>query len=258
MNSSHEAHRSEILDQFTRQANTFSSVQARTSEDALRLLADAVEIEAADQVLDVACGPGIVSCWLARTAKSVTGVDLVPAMIERAQMRQAEEKLVNMHWSVSDAYDLPFPDEEFSLVITRYSFHHLLEPMRALREMTRVCRKHGRICVADVTPEEGKTEAYDRLEKLRDSSHAQTLSPTKLFELGSNTGLLLKASYAYRLTISLEAQLASSFPAPGHADEIRKSLRRDIGIDRLSVSAFEREDDVILRIPTSIAVWRKQ
>lgn len=43
------------------------------------------------RVLDVACGPGIVSCEYAQIVKHVTGMDLTPAMIELAEILQREE-----------------------------------------------------------------------------------------------------------------------------------------------------------------------
>lgn len=251
-------HKAEILDQFTRQAQTFSSVAARTSEDALRMLDEAIGIDAEDEVLDVACGPGIVSCWLAKTAKNVVGTDVVPAMIERARSRQQELGLDNIHWMLADIYNLPFADNTFSAVVTRYSFHHLLQPKTALREMIRVCRTGGRIAVCDVTPEEGKTEAYDQLEKLRDPSHVHALSSRNLVALSTGENVAPKGSNAYKLEISLGAQLATSFPPPGHAEIIRDLVRRDIGVNKLSVDAFERGDDFILRLPVTIAVWEKR
>ena len=41
-----------------------------------------------NSVLDVACGPGLVACALAEVARSVTGIDLTPAMIDQARTRQ--------------------------------------------------------------------------------------------------------------------------------------------------------------------------
>jgi ubiquinone/menaquinone biosynthesis C-methylase UbiE len=58
---------------------------------------------------------------------------------------------------------LPFRDAAFSLVVTRYSFHHFLDPQAVLAEMVRVCAPGGRVAVIDVftsTPEEA--EAYNR------------------------------------------------------------------------------------------------
>jgi ubiquinone/menaquinone biosynthesis C-methylase UbiE len=103
-----------------------------------------------DTVLDVACGPGLVACTLAEVAQHVTGIDLTPAMIEQAQARQKAKGLMNLTWLVGDAVPLPFPETAFSVVVTRYSFHHFLDPKAVLAEMVRVCSPAGRVAVIDV------------------------------------------------------------------------------------------------------------
>src|SRR5262249_53194869 len=148
-----------------------------------RLLIDTAVITPDDEVLDVACGPGLVACAVARVARQVTGLDLTPAMIDKARERERSLGLSNLTWVVGDAQPLPFPDASFSRVITRYSFHHLTDPASAFAEMVRVCRPGGRVMVADVfTTSPEQAAAYDRLEKWRDPSHTHAL---QLSELGA-------------------------------------------------------------------------
>jgi ubiquinone/menaquinone biosynthesis C-methylase UbiE len=257
MHNMETTHRALILDQFTRQAEPFSAVASHTAEDSLQLLGDTIQVNAQDEVLDVACGPGIVSCWLARSTRSVTGTDLVPAMLDQARRRQADAGLDNLQWCLADANQLPFPENSFTCVVTRYSFHHFLDPQLVLREMARVCRPGGRIAVADVTPEDGKTAQYDALETLRDPSHTHALSLKRLLAFGAEEKLPLVSTASYRLELSLEKQLAASFPAPGDADKVRDMVRRDLGVDRLSIGAIEKDNEIVLHYPISIVVWSK-
>ena len=74
-----------------------------------------------DTVLDVACGPGLMACEFAAVARHVTGIDLTPAMIERARAQQESQGQTNVSWLVGDVLPLPFPGSSFSLVFTRYS-----------------------------------------------------------------------------------------------------------------------------------------
>ncbi|HVT92676.1 MAG TPA: class I SAM-dependent methyltransferase [Bryobacteraceae bacterium] len=253
-----QQHNREILDQFTRQAKPFSDAPAHSAEDTLRIFLEAAEVNRDDEALDVACGPGIISCALAGVARRVTGIDLVPAMIEQARDRQRAKGLANIEWRTGDAAHLPFADNSFSLVATRYSFHHLMEPERVLREMARVCRSGGRIVVADVTPEASKAAAYDEIEKLRDPSHTHALPLEELAALGAGVGFAPGITVCFRLESAMEALLAASFPPEGNADRIRRLVRADIGVNRLGIGAFEKNEEVYYSFPTTVMVWQKR
>src|SRR4051812_35592756 len=140
MNKADE-HQQLILEQFTKQAVPFSQMQHHSPE----LLLAASEVGSEDRVLDVACGPGLMACAFAKVARHVTGIDLTPAMIEQAKALQQAHALTNLTWHVGDVLLLPFPDASFSLVFTRYSFHHFLDPKAVLAEMVRVCQLNGRV-----------------------------------------------------------------------------------------------------------------
>jgi SAM-dependent methyltransferase len=117
------SHRDQILDQFSRQAIPFSTAPPIRDERALQLIVDAARTGADDTVLDVACGPGLVACAFARTARQVTGIDLTPAMIARAEALAGERAITNVRFQVGDVLPLPFDDAAFSIVVSRLLHH---------------------------------------------------------------------------------------------------------------------------------------
>src|SRR4051812_16034494 len=154
-----------ILDQFTRQAVPFSEMHARDDAEIHDLLIRTAGITPDDEVLDVACGPGLVACEVAKVARHVIGLDLTPAMIEQARERQQSLGLNNLTWVQGDAQPLPFPDATFPRVVTRYSFHHFTDTKGVFAEMVRVCKPGGRVTVCDVfTNSVEQADLYDRLE----------------------------------------------------------------------------------------------
>src|SRR5262249_33720598 len=125
-------------------------------------------------------------CAFAEVVRHVTGIDVTPAMTERAKALQRSKGLANLAWRVGEGPPLPFPDESFSLVFTRHSFHPLLDPQAVLAEMVRVCVPGGRVVVADVfTAGPDQAEAFNRMERLRDPSHVRALA------IGELTGMFL-------------------------------------------------------------------
>ena len=89
------------------------------------------------------------------------------AMLEQAKARDSKFSLGNVEWKLGAAEELPLPEDSFSAVLTRYSFHHLAHPAKTLREMLRICTPRGRLIVCDVTPDSDKPAAYDEIELLR-------------------------------------------------------------------------------------------
>ena len=146
------AHRDTILDQFTRQAVPFATAPGIKDEAALTLALEFSGVGADDTVLDVACGPGILACAFARVAKHVTGIDITPAMLERARQLPGERGLTNVTWRQGDVLPLPVPDGTFTLVTSRFAFHHFLDAKAVLAEMTRVCAPGGTVLVIDAAP----------------------------------------------------------------------------------------------------------
>jgi ubiquinone/menaquinone biosynthesis C-methylase UbiE len=249
--ASDDGQRQRILDQFTRQAVPFAEMHARDDNAIHQLLRETADVGPSDEVLDVACGPGLVACELARVARHVTGVDLTPAMIDQARERQGRGGFRNMAWVVGDAMPLPFPDATFSRVVTRYSFHHFSDPHAAITEMIRVCRPGGRVCVADVfTNSAEHAAAYDRLEKWRDPSHTHALQWSELQSLFAGLGDRKEAFYRYE--VSVDEILSRSFPEPGGAEAFREAVAADVGVDNLGIEAHHRDGQLRFRFPVTI------
>ena len=121
-------------------------------------------------ILDVACGPGLVTAALARRAREVVAVDLTPERLRRARQRCAAAGLTNVEFRQGSVTELPFDDGSFDAVVTRLSIHHFAEPTRPLKEMARVLRPGGRFVVADVISSEQPDESalHNAIEMLRD------------------------------------------------------------------------------------------
>src|SRR5690348_12081921 len=186
MTSSHD---SRILDQFTRQAAPFASAPAIRNQEALDRIVQWAGAGPDDTVLDVACGPGLLACAFAKVAKHATGVDMTPAMLEQAHKTQQEQGLNNVSWLPGNVYSLPFPPEQFTIVSSRFVFHHLQDPLAALKEMKRACKPGGRIVVADMAPITSKADALNAAERLRDPSHVRALPEKELSALFAEAGL---------------------------------------------------------------------
>lgn len=246
-------HDAVTLDQFTRQAAPFAAMPAHADADILDLIRLAARLAPASRVLDVACGPGLVSLALALHASHVTGLDVTPAMLDTARDLQRQRGLANLSWDLGRADALPYPDATFDAVVTRWSFHHLLAPAAALAEMVRVCRPGGRVVVADVyTSNPEQAAEYDRLERLRDPSHVHALVLDEFRQLVQGSGLADVSEAFNRLPLAVDDLLASSFPAPGGAEEFQRAGTADVGAGRSGLGFHERAGRLYVSFPSVV------
>jgi ubiquinone/menaquinone biosynthesis C-methylase UbiE len=107
------------------------------------------------RILEVGSGPGHLSVRLAADhGLDVIGLDLDPAMVERAQAnatRSSADGGRRPRFVVGDVAALPFDDASFDLVST-FSMHHWSEPQAGLNEIARVLRPGGRALIWDFKP----------------------------------------------------------------------------------------------------------
>jgi SAM-dependent methyltransferase len=115
------------------------------------LLCEAVDPRAGQRVLDVATGTGNAALAAARRSCEVTGLDYVPALLDRAGRRAAAEGLP-VTFLEGDAEKLPFADRSFDVVLSAFGVMFARDAERATRELLRVCRPGGKIGLASWRP----------------------------------------------------------------------------------------------------------
>jgi ubiquinone/menaquinone biosynthesis C-methylase UbiE len=247
-------HQNQILDQFTRQATPFATAPGIRDEAALKLIVEASGAGPDDTVLDVACGPGLVVAAFARVVRHATGIDITPAMIDRARAHATQQGLTNVTWQLGDVLPLPWPDASFSIVTSRFAFHHFLEPLAVLREMTRVARPGGRVVVVDSTPRRERADAFNRMERLRDPSHVRSLPVEEHRDLYGRVGLPEPRVTSYRLEGELESLIGRSFPHPGDDEKIREIFRAALKDDALDIEPRLENGQIRYGFPVSVLV----
>lgn len=124
---------------------------ARQNVDMAEALCGAVDPHAGQRVLDVACGSGIAARAASRRYCEVTGLDYVPALIERAQ-KCASAIGLDVDFRLGDAQNLPFPDDSFDVVLSVFGVQFAPNQEQAASELLRVCRPGGTIGLASPVP----------------------------------------------------------------------------------------------------------
>ena len=125
---------------------------SRYMEQSARIFYEQLDVPPGCQLLDVACGSGQLALWAARDGVEVTGIDIAPNLIERAQARARAEGL-NARFMEGDAEALPFEDGSFDVVTSLIGAMFAPRPELVARELLRVCSPGGTIAMGNWTPE---------------------------------------------------------------------------------------------------------
>lgn len=101
-------------------------------------------IKKGSDVLDIGCGPGLESVFLARQSMNVTAIDILSEPLKFAK-KLARLFNVKIKFIEADAIKLPFPAETFNVVNDNFIFHHFEDDVRDqyAREINRVLKHNG-------------------------------------------------------------------------------------------------------------------
>ncbi len=98
-----------------------------------------------DEVLECACGTGMLSAPAACVCSQLTATDYSENMLKRA--RKNCRGIDNISFMQADIMHLPFGDSSFDKVVAGNVIHLLDEPIKALGELRRVCRNGGQLII---------------------------------------------------------------------------------------------------------------
>ena len=127
-------------------------------------LCEAVDLRSNQRVLDVAAGNGNATLAAARRFADVVSTDYVGSLLERGRERAKAERL-SATFQEADAEALPFADDSFDVVLSTFGVMFTPRQQQAASELIRVCRRGGKIGLANWTPESFIGELFKTIGK---------------------------------------------------------------------------------------------
>ena len=110
-------------------------------------------LDTGERVVDIGCGAGIDSLIAAQMVSStghVIGVDMTPAMLEKAAASAAAADVDNVEFRAGYGENVPVPDEWADVVISNGVLNLMPDKVAALTEMARVLKPGGRLQIGDI------------------------------------------------------------------------------------------------------------
>ncbi len=122
-----------------RVANKYMDNWAKLTQQFIQPLLDTANVTKGMKVLDVACGPGLVSGKIYQRNALPVGIDFSPEMINLAK-----QLYPHLKFEEGDAQQLPYKNASFDCVVMNFGMLHLPKPLQAMKEAYRVLKKNGR------------------------------------------------------------------------------------------------------------------
>ncbi len=110
------------------------------------------EIKEGECVLDIGCGSGVdtmIAAKMVGPTGRVVGIDMSSEMVDRARQNLNLTNLENVSFQESSAENLPFPAQDFDVVISSGVFNLIPDKLKALKEVFRIMKPGGRLMMAD-------------------------------------------------------------------------------------------------------------
>ncbi|WP_428943978.1 class I SAM-dependent methyltransferase [Pantoea sp. FN060301] len=196
-------HHEHVNNQFGERADAYLSSAVHAGGRDLQRLSERLNAAKDASVLDLGCGGGHASYVAAQHVSSVVAYDLSAEMLEVVKMEAKARGYTRLTTCQGYAEQLPFEDEQFDIVISRYSAHHWHDVGSALREVKRVLKPQGRVIFMDVSsPGHPLLDIWlQTIEALRDTSHVRDYSPGEWLSMFTDAGLTISAASQDRLDL---------------------------------------------------------
>ena len=122
-------------------------------------LAEAITTEVAltpnMEVLDFACGTGLVTLEIQPFVQSITGMDSAQGMLDVLAAKVHTLKLNNVKLHLFDLETQNFPPATYDLIVITMALHHVKDPIPLLEHFHRLLKPDGSLCIADLDCEGG-------------------------------------------------------------------------------------------------------
>lgn len=190
-----------VASQFGNVAANYKNSPVHATGHDLQLLGNLVA--GSQHVLDLGCGAGHASIAAAPHCGTVTAYDLSSDMLSQVTALCQDRHISNISTRQGDVEALPFDDDSFDAIITRYSAHHWPNILVALREARRILKAGGKFIVIDiVAPEKPAADSFlQAVEILRDRSHVRDFRVTEWQRMLAMAGFSSEVVDQWRMQI---------------------------------------------------------
>jgi SAM-dependent methyltransferase len=221
------SHASKVGKQFGTVAAAYLSSTVHSQGADLETIASKLRDQPEARMLDLGCGAGHLSFAVAPHVGAVVAYDLSAEMVDIVTNEARRRDLRNVVTQKGRVESLPFRDDSFDWVCTRYSAHHWTDIHRALGEARRVLKRGGGLIVIDTcAPTNPLLDTHlQAIELLRDGSHVRNYTPAEWRSMLRGAGFVVGAEATWKLPLDFNAWVARMKTPSLYVDALRSLLQ---------------------------------
>lgn len=203
MSTHHQVNQQQYQDKS--QAYLTSSVHAQGIE--FQKMQQLIQLHQFKTVLDLGCGGGHVSYQVAPFVEQVTAYDLTPSMVELVAQQATQKGVNNVITQQGAAESLPFADQSFDCIISRYSAHHWHNVAQAMSEIYRVVAQQGKVIMVDILGNSNPVmdTFFQTMESIRDPSHVRNYSLQEWMHFAECAGFRIECVEKQHLELEFQS-----------------------------------------------------
>lgn len=189
--------------------------QTQDTEHLERII-EVLHIQTNDTILDLGTGTGYVSFEIAKRYKNanVIGLDIVEKALQSNRNKAEKQNLNNIKFVSYNGTDLPFEDNFFDLIVTRYALHHFPKIEYTFKELARVIKTGGKLVIADPTPNEDDAPRFvDAYMRMKPDGHIKYYTKDEFEHFGENVGFSLSNAFQTEITFPRLKDTACAYDA---------------------------------------------
>lgn len=156
-------------------------------------------------LLDLGTGSGYLAFPIAQKNPDcrVFGLDIVTSTLDRNRERAENLGLTNLNFISYDGLALPFENNRFDTIVTRYALHHFPDIKNAFAELARVLKPGGCLFISDPAPNDNDTDHFvDRYMQMKDDGHVRFYTLAEYENLAKGFGIELKDAFISQIRFS--------------------------------------------------------
>jgi broad specificity phosphatase PhoE/ubiquinone/menaquinone biosynthesis C-methylase UbiE len=231
-------------------AGAASSIGERELRELVRL----ANTRGIEQVLDVGTGAGTVALAIAPYVDTVLGIDLSPAMLEKAETERAARGLNNVRFSLGQIGVAPLPENAFDIITIRDLLHYVSDLPALFSLFGRLLRPGGRVVMDEMVGSDDpvKRATLEAIMSRRDPGIIEVRSVGEIEADLRAAGFRVTRSERYPVIRDLDEQLAHSGADEGTRSAVRSMVEAGLDADAAGLNARRGRDDAISFTETRI------